>query len=201
MAEAKREENQKTAAVENEEEIETHEADGANDNEVSGEILDAEEDAEDVTTEDEDPTVKLEEEVEEWKSKAARVQADYENFRRRQQAEKETLSKYRSQKLGESLLPVLDNFERALQSAPEDEASASFVEGMEMVYKQLHQALAEEGIEEVEAEGAEFDPHQHQAVMQAEDDNYESNQVIEVMQKGYKLKDRVIRPAMVKVNA
>ncbi|SEP90495.1 nucleotide exchange factor GrpE [Piscibacillus halophilus] len=142
----------------------------------------------------------LETEKEELKNKFLRTQADFDNFRRRTQKERENDLKYKSQELVTEILPVLDNFERALQTEVNDEGSQSFVEGMKMVYNQLHQALGKAGVEEIQAEKEEFDPNLHQAVMQVQEEGYESNQVVEVLQKGYKLKDRVIRPAMVKVN-
>ncbi|MEC4587403.1 nucleotide exchange factor GrpE, partial [Bacillus safensis] len=83
---------------------------------------------------------------------------------------------------------------------PDNEQTKSLLEGMQMVYRQLVEALKNEGVEPIEAVGKEFDPNLHQAVMQVEDENYDSNIVVEELQKGYKLKDRVIRPSMVKVN-
>jgi molecular chaperone GrpE len=129
-----------------------------------------------------------------------RVQADLDNFRRRARLDLEAAQKYRSQNLITEILPALDNFERALKIDTDDEKTQSLLQGMDMVYRQLVQALQNEGIEAIQAEGQQFDPHLHQAVMQVEDDQFESNVVIEEFQKGYKLKDRIIRPAMVKVN-
>ena len=129
-----------------------------------------------------------------------RLQADFDNYKRRMKKEKETDLKYKSQELATEIIPALDNFERALQTGADQENVASFIEGVEMVYQQLQQALEKVGVTEIEAEGEEFDPTVHQAVMQVQEDGFESNQVIEVLQKGYQLKDRVIRPAMVKVN-
>ncbi|WP_026771150.1 MULTISPECIES: nucleotide exchange factor GrpE [Sediminibacillus] len=129
-----------------------------------------------------------------------RLQAEYDNFRKRTQKEKEADLKYKSQSLVSELLPVVDNFERALDTAPDDESTAGFVDGIKMVYRQLKDALEKEGVEEIKTEGEPFDPTIHQAVMQVEDDQYESNVVVQELQKGYLLKDRVVRPAMVKVN-
>lgn len=139
-------------------------------------------------------------ERDEIQERLLRLQADFENFRRRTQKEKETDRKYRSQSLAEELIPVLDNFERALQAEVKEDANKGFVEGVKMVYNQLWSALEKEGVEEIKAKGETFDPHVHQAMMQVEEEGYESNTVIEVLQTGYKLHDRVIRPAMVKVN-
>lgn len=149
---------------------------------------------------EDDEKVKLEQEIEELKSRYLRVQADYDNFRKRTKSEKEASAKYRSQSLAEQLLPVLDNFERALVVETTNEESKSILTGVDMVYRQLKDALQQEGVEEVEALGKPFDPHVHQAVMQEKSEEHDSGIVTEVFQKGYRLKDRVIRPAMVKVS-
>ncbi len=142
----------------------------------------------------------LEAKLNESENRMYRVQADLDNFRRRARLDLEAAQKYRSQNLISEILPALDNFERALKIDTDDEKTQTLLQGMDMVYRQLLQALQNEGIEAIAAEGQPFDPHLHQAVMQVEDENYESNVVIEEFQKGYKLKDRIIRPAMVKVN-
>ncbi|SHN11074.1 nucleotide exchange factor GrpE [Gracilibacillus kekensis] len=147
-----------------------------------------------------DELTKLQEEKDDLQNHLLRVQAEYDNFRKRTKKEKEADLKYKSQSVVTELLPVLDNFERALQVEVEDKAAKGIVEGLEMVYRQLKTVLESEGVTEIETDGQTFDPNMHQAVMQVEEDGYESNQIVETMQKGYQLKDRVIRPAMVKVN-
>ncbi len=142
----------------------------------------------------------LETEKNELYDKHLRLQAEYDNFRKRTQREKAADLTYKSQQLATELLPVIDNFERALQATTKDESTKSFIEGMEMIYRNLLSVLELEGIEVIPAVGQEFDPTIHQAVVQVEDDQYESNVVVEELQKGYRLKDRVLRPAMVKVN-
>jgi Molecular chaperone GrpE (heat shock protein) len=142
----------------------------------------------------------LEAKLEEMENRMLRAQADFENFRRRSRLDMEAQQKYRAQSLISDLLPAIDNFERALKIEAEDEKTKSVLQGMEMVYRQILQALENEGVEVIEAVGKPFDPHLHQAVMQVKDENFESNVVVEELQKGYKLKDRVIRPSMVKVN-
>ncbi|MGG2064351.1 MULTISPECIES: nucleotide exchange factor GrpE [unclassified Bacillus (in: firmicutes)] len=136
----------------------------------------------------------------ETEGRMLRLQADFENYKRRVQLDKQAAEKYRSQSLVSDILPALDNFERAMQVEANDEQMKSLLQGMEMVYRQLLEALTKEGVEAIEAVGKQFDPHEHQAVMQVEDSEFESNAVVEEFQKGYKLKDRVIRPSMVKVN-
>ncbi|WP_396334568.1 nucleotide exchange factor GrpE [Alkalihalobacillus sp. MEB130] len=140
-------------------------------------------------------------EIADLNNRLLRVQADYDNFRRRSREEKEAAAKYRSQNVIEALLPVIDNFERALLVKPEGEEAKSLLQGMEMVYRQFQDTLKNEGVEVIETVGQAFDPHLHQAVMQVEQEGFESNQIVEELQKGYKLKDRVLRPSMVKVNA
>lgn len=128
-----------------------------------------------------------------------RIQAEYDNFKKRTQKERIAERKYKAQDLANELLPVMDNFERALQVESTEETK-SIIEGISMVYNQLKEALKSQGVEEIEAEGNPFDPNLHHAVMQVEDEEQESNIVVEELQKGYILNDRVIRPAMVKVN-
>ncbi|MFD1358251.1 nucleotide exchange factor GrpE [Fictibacillus halophilus] len=160
-----------------------------------------EETVEETLTEEQLRIQELELKLEEASQKNLRLQADYDNFRRRTREEQAASLKYKSQSLLEQLLPALDNFERALKTEATNEQAKTLIQGMEMVYRQLADALKQEGLKEVPTIGEKFDPNMHQAVMQVEDSEYESNTVIEELQKGYMLKDRVIRPAMVKVNA
>lgn len=138
--------------------------------------------------------------LEEADNRYLRLQADFDNFRRRTRLDQEASEKYRAQKLITDLLPALDNFERAIQMEAENEHTKALLQGMDMVYRGLLEALKKEGVEVIAAVGKEFDPHLHQAVMQGEDENYGSNIVTAEFQKGYLLKDRVIRPSMVQVN-
>jgi molecular chaperone GrpE len=138
--------------------------------------------------------------LEEADNRYLRLQADFDNFRRRTRLDIEASEKYKAQKLVTELLPALDNFERALQIEADNEQSRTLLQGMEMVYRSLVEALKKEGVEPIEAVGKEFDPNFHQAVMQGEDENFGSNIVSAEFQKGYMLKDRVIRPSMVQVN-
>ncbi|MEH7437483.1 nucleotide exchange factor GrpE [Neobacillus drentensis] len=142
----------------------------------------------------------LKDKLEEADNRYLRLQADFDNFRRRTRLDLDASEKYRAQKLITDLLPALDNFERAMQVEADNEQTKALLQGMDMVYRSLVDALKKEGVEPIEAVGKEFDPHQHQAVMQGEDENFGSNIVTDEFQKGYLLKDRVIRPSMVKVN-
>lgn len=138
--------------------------------------------------------------TEEYMQRLARSQADFDNFRKRTIREKEELGKYASSKLIAELIPVIDNFGRALDTRPEGESSESFVKGVEMIYRQFDSVLQAEGLTTMEAVGQPFNPEFHQAVMQVESDEHEEGIVVEELQKGYMLKDKVLRPAMVKVS-
>jgi molecular chaperone GrpE len=147
-----------------------------------------------------DEAEELREQLEAEQNKYLRLLADYDNFKRRAQIDKELATKFRSQSLLSDLLPVLDNFERALSLQTTTEESVSLLKGVEMVQKSLIEAVGREGLEEIKAVGEPFDPNFHQAVMQEKDDSAEPGIVLQELQKGYILKGRVLRPAMVKVN-
>jgi molecular chaperone GrpE len=139
----------------------------------------------------------LDAEVDDLLSRMQRLQADFVNYRKRSQREKEEMSLKGKIELASEILPVIDNFERALNSADE---STEFYSGVEMIYKQLLKLLSDQGIEEISAEGEEFDPEFHEAIMKVDAENEdEEGKVVEVIQRGFILDERVIRPAMVKV--
>ena len=144
---------------------------------------------------------KLEEELKQSEDKYLRLYAEFENFKRRKNKEIETNNVYKSQKVITEILPSLDNLERALQVESDNEEIKSLLKGVEMVYEGLLNVLKSEGVELIETENAQFDPNYHHAVMQDEDSEKESGAILDTFQKGYKLKDRVIRPAMVRVNS
>lgn len=168
------------------------------------EVIFAEEEVEaenaETPSEEDSKLVELEAKYNELENRYLRLQADFDNSRRRARLDAEAAQKYRAQSLASDLLTALDNFERATKVEADNEQTKSLLSGMDMVYKGLLEALKKEGITPIETVGKEFDPHLHQAVMQVEDDSFESNVVVEEFQKGYMLKDRVLRPAMVKVN-
>nr|MDH3164194.1 nucleotide exchange factor GrpE [Bacillus licheniformis] len=193
MAEEKQNEELNEQEELNETEAETAEAEQT--------VAEADAPAEETQTEMLEKQLKeLQERLEEKENKLLRVQADFENYKRRARLDLEVAEKYRSQRIISDLPPALDNFERALQIDPDNEQTKSLLQGMEMVHRQILEALKNEGVEQIPSVGEQFDPNMHQAVMQVEDEAYESNAVVEELQKGYKLKDRVIRPSMVKVN-
>lgn len=142
----------------------------------------------------------LEKELEEMKNRYLRAQADLENFRRRTRKEKEEQAKYAALPVVQALLPVLDNLERALAASKESGANDGLIKGVEMVDKQIRDVLAEEGLTPIQGKGEPFNPEYHDAVMQVESEDVDSGIVVEELQRGYMLKDRVIRPSMVKVS-
>ncbi|MCR6544944.1 nucleotide exchange factor GrpE [Dehalobacterium formicoaceticum] len=142
---------------------------------------------------------KLEEEKGELVNLTQRLQADFENFRRRTRGEKEELIRYAAEGVITQLLPVLDNFERAIMAAKDGEEGKGYLDGVEMIYRQLLQVLTNEGLEVVDAVGCAFDPNCHEAVMQIDGGEAPKDTVLEELQKGYFLKGKLIRPSMVKV--
>ncbi len=140
----------------------------------------------------------LEAEVAEWKEHATRAAADLDNFRKRMAREMAEALRYANQALLEELLPVLDNFEMGLQAAAAESESMIY-KGMEMVKKQLDDFLGRQGVEEVPAEGQPFDPNLHEAVSQEECADTEEGNVLRVIRRGYKMTDRLLRPANVVV--
>ena len=140
----------------------------------------------------------LKAQVGELKNAYAKAYADTENMKKRLEKDFETRSRYQMASFAKELLPVLDNCERALAQATTDDA---YRKGVEMIYSQLQNALIKEEITEIEALNQPFDGNWHQALMSEEKEGIESGIVIEVLQKGYKIKDRILRPAMVKVSA
>ncbi|MCE4956160.1 nucleotide exchange factor GrpE [Macrococcoides caseolyticum] len=132
--------------------------------------------------------------------KYLRLYAEFENYKKRTRAELDTERTYRSQNVLRDILPTLDNIERALAQKGESEEFKSLHKGVEMVYESLLNSLKENGLEVIDAIDQPFDPNYHQAVMQESDPDKSSGIVLEELQKGYKLKERVLRASMVKVN-
>lgn len=139
--------------------------------------------------------------VADMKQRYMRLQADFANFKKRTAGEKLQISEVVKMEVLQNVLPVVDNFERALQ-VPQDKLTddlKSFVDGYEMIYKQLMTVLEKEGVVKIDAVGKPFDPNYHQAVMRVASDEYDNDVVVEVLQEGYLLGDKTLRPAMVKV--
>ena len=142
----------------------------------------------------------LEEQLIQAKNDRARAYADAENMKKRLQKEADNAKKYRFQQAGLALLPIVDNMGMAIKVDSENEELTNYVKGFEMIYQQLQRVLEDEGVKEIEAEGKPFDHNTMQALMQEKKEDTEPGIVLEVMQKGYMLKDRILRPALVKVS-
>ncbi len=135
--------------------------------------------------------------IQELTKQYQRLQADFENFRRRTRQEKEELSVVVAEGIVLEILPVVDNFERALTAAADDAKAVR--SGVELIFRQMKSSLEKLGVSTIEAVGKSFDPNEHQAVMRIEDAEAEDGTIVEELQKGYKVKNRVVRPSMVKV--
>lgn len=141
----------------------------------------------------------MEEKIAGLEDRVKRQMAEFENFRKRTEKEKQTMFSMGERSVIEKMLPIVDNFERGLAAVPENEKDTPLASGMEMVYRQLVKQLEDLGVTPIEAVGQEFDPSFHNAVMQVESDEYPSGTVAQEFQKGYKYHDSVIRYSMVGV--
>ena len=139
---------------------------------------------------------KKDQQIDELTDRLKRNMAEFDNFRKRTEKEKASMYIIGAKEIVEKILPVVDNFERGLAQAPEEDA---FAEGIRMIYKQLMTTLEELGVKQIEAVGKEFDPNLHNAVMHIEDEEAGENTIVEEFQKGYTYKDFVVRHSMVKV--
>ena len=138
------------------------------------------------------------EKLEELNAKYMRLMADFQNQRKRFEKERADIYQYANEKIVGDILPVLDNFERALDAEGGD--LEAYAKGMQLIFEQLKKALENAGLEEIKAMDEEFDPNVHNAVMTDNLEEKEDGTITKVLQKGYKLKDKVIRPSMVAVN-
>ncbi|MBQ6217422.1 MAG: nucleotide exchange factor GrpE [Erysipelotrichaceae bacterium] len=164
-------------------------------------ILNEEEEEEEIVEDinEESEVEKLSKQIDKLRNDYARAYADTENLKKRLTAEAEQTRKYRIQSFAREILPVIDNLERALQTKVH-ESDESFKKGIEMTYDQLINALKNEGVEQIDCLNKPFDANLEQAIMQEKREGVESGVVIEILQKGYVLKDRILRPAMVKIS-
>ena len=142
---------------------------------------------------------KKDEKIEKLTDRLTRQMAEFDNFRKRSEKEKSQMYEIGAKDIIEKILPVVDNFERGLDSIPEEEKGSPFAEGMEKIYKQLMTTLDSLGVKPIKAVGQEFNPDFHNAVMHVEDEEAGENIVVEEFQKGYTYKDFVVRHSMVKV--
>lgn len=153
-------------------------------------------DAEEVKEEE---VPKSDKKAQEINDKLMRTIAEFDNFRKRSEKEKSAMFEIGAKAIIEKILPVLDNFERGLDSISEDEKGSAFAQGIEQIYKQFVAVLDDAGVKVIETVGKEFDPNLHNAVMHVEDDSLGENIIAEEFQKGYMYKESVVRHSMVKV--
>lgn len=159
----------------------------------------AEAKAEDTAEEESAGNEKLKAKIDELNDKCLRQMAEFENFRKRTDKEKEAMFETGAKSVIEKILPVIDNFERGFDALTDEDKDSKFAEGMKMIYKQLMDELDKIQVKPIEAVGKEFDPNLHNAVMQTESDEYESGIVAQELQKGYTYRDQVVRHSMVAV--
>ena len=148
----------------------------------------------------EDKIQKLEAELQEWKNSYTRKLAEFQNFTKRKENEVAEMRKYASEGIIVKLLDNIDNLERAVDASKESQNFDSLIEGVNMILNNLKHLLAEEDVEEIEAAGKEYDPYEHKAMITENKEELDDNVVVQVFQKGYKMKGKVVRPAMVTVN-
>lgn len=142
---------------------------------------------------------KAEQTAKDYLDRLQRTMAEFDNFRKRTNVEKNSMFENGAMSSIEKLLPILDNFERAISSTTDEDKENPMFKGIEMIYNQMKDAFKNMGVEEIEGIGTEFNPNIHNAVLHIEDDSLEPNTIAEVLQKGYKYKEKVLRPSMVKV--
>lgn len=142
---------------------------------------------------------KLQEEYDKLNQQYIRLAADFDNFRKRQEQEKENLLKFGTENALTKMLEILDNFERGSKALENVDDANKVKESFDLIHKQVLETLQKLGLKEIEAEGKEFDPNFHEAVMQTPTSEHEENTIINVLQKGYETSDKVLRPALVNV--
>lgn len=142
---------------------------------------------------------KLKIEIEDWKNAYQRKNAEFQNFTKRKEKEQEDLRKFAAEKVILKVLEAIDNLERGISASSETKDFDSLVKGVEMTLGQMHNIMNSEGVEAIDAEGKEYDPYLHQAIMTENVEDVEDNKIIMEVQKGYKMHGKVIRPSMVKV--
>lgn len=190
--------------VKNEEVMDELQNDTADTSETEETVQTAEEAGEARAGEAEEPAEevkkdKKDEKIEDLTDRLQRSMAEFDNYRKRTEKEKASMYMVGAKEVVEKILPVVDNFERALESTTEEQEADPFVEGMEKIYKHFCKTLEDMGVTPIEAVGKEFDPNLHNAVMHVEDEEAGDNIIVEEFQKGYLYKEFVVRHSMVKV--
>ncbi len=177
--------------------VETSEAEAQVAEEAAADV--AEETVEEAAEEATEKKDKKDEKIDELTDRLQRSMAEFDNYRKRTEKEKASMYMIGAKEVVEKILPVIDNFERALASVSEEQKEDPFVEGMDKVYKHFCKTLEDMGVTPIEAVGKEFDPNLHNAVMHVDDEEAGDNVIVEEFQKGYLYKDFVVRYSMVKV--
>lgn len=194
--------NENIEAAENIEEVETNENPEVSEEKEAQEDIDNE-DSDEVNLEESEKTSSKKDKkdlmIEELTDKYKRTFAEFDNFRKRSEKEKAAMFEVGAKAIIEKILPVVDNFERGLATVPDEEKESPFIDGMNMIYKQLMTSLEEVGVKPIEALGCQFDLELHNAVMHVEDESVDENTIVEEFQKGYVYRDSVVRHSMVKV--
>ncbi len=163
------------------------------------EINEESEKTEEVQQKNEDTESHLQEEYDKLNQQYIRLAADFDNYRKRQEQERESLLKYGTENALKKMIDILDNFDRGAKALENVEDCKQVKDSFNLIHKQVFETLQKLGLEEIEAEGKEFDPNFHDAVMQTPTSEHPEHTIINVMQKGYKMGDKVIRPALVNV--
>ena len=168
---------------------------------LEGEAVSEEEAAQDIENDEvtEDKADKKDLAIADLTDRLQRSMAEFDNFRKRSEKEKSSMFDMGAKSIAEKILPVVDNFERALLAAPAEGDGKAYADGILMIYNQMIKTLEELGVKAIECVGQAFDPNLHNAVMHIEDENFGENEVVEELLKGYMYKDTVLRHSMVKV--
>jgi molecular chaperone GrpE len=146
-----------------------------------------------------DALAELAEQKAELQDRVLRLQAEFDNFRKRTERERLEFAEYAGEQTVRALLPILDDFERALKAATSGNGADEFVRGIELIYNRLLDVLKKQGLEPIVTEGAQFDPHQHEAIGRVESSEHDDGAIVQEFQRGYNFKGRLLRPSMVQV--
>lgn len=158
------------------------------------------EELQDCVAELEEELTDKEETIQELRDRVRHLKADFENYKKRQQEKKEEEIEKEKGKVIMDIVPIYDNLDRAFKSFEKNDDKDSFIEGVEKIYAQFDEFLSKREVELIKAEGEKFDPNKHQALMRVETDEHEHNEITEEFERGYKYKDKVLKPSKVKVN-
>ena len=172
-----------------------------NDNESeTGDRTEAKEVAEDKIEKLEAELLEKEEKINELKDRIRHLKADFDNYKKRQTSQREDEMDKARGELIMDIVPIYDNLDRAFKSFEKNDDKDSFIEGIERIYAQFDELLSKRNVEPIEAKGKKFDPNKHQALMRVESEKHENNEITEVFERGYKYKEKVLKPSKVKVN-